>query len=45
MVITGKKQSTIQGAHEQISVTKPGLFEQMKWAIMRGMLSQEFLII
>jgi hypothetical protein len=39
MVIIRKKQSTTQGTHEQISVRKPGLFEQMKWAIMRGMLS------
>src|SRR5258707_549232 len=39
MVIIRKKQSTTQGAHEQISVRKPGLLGQMKWAIMRGMLS------
>ncbi|HEX3642047.1 MAG TPA: hypothetical protein VHV10_12215 [Ktedonobacteraceae bacterium] len=39
MVITRKKQSTTQGTHEQISVQKPSLLGQMKWAIMRGMLS------
>src|SRR4051812_2591907 len=39
MVITGKKQSTAQGVHEQRSVTKPSLFEQMKWTVMRGILS------
>src|SRR5262245_52434352 len=39
MVIPGKKQSTAQGAHKHMSVTEPSLFEQVKWALMRGILS------
>ena len=39
MGISRKKQSIAQGAHEHMSVTEPGLFEQVKWALMRGILS------
>lgn len=39
MIILRKKQSTEQRAHKHMSVTKPSPFEQMKWALMRGLLS------
>lgn len=36
---TNAGKTTAQGTHEQITVKRPGLLGQMKWALLRGMLS------